>query len=177
MFEEWQSVTREYCDLLMDNFAFTYRYHGKYPTIYSAYWELIEHPKEQTQDYRKRHTQGSTLLPLLCVWGSSSGTSESTQMMASFVKSELAHCNLQAWVPGQDSESMLYIGPPTHGWALTEIPFTSDGRQAMEMLRLNVRKMTCLQACQPSILGIGQSSSWPADTIDCRFLPTYGCPC
>lgn len=163
MFEEWQSVALDYCDFLMDNFVFTYRYHGRYPTIYGAYWELIEHPKEQTQEYRKRHTQGSTLLPLLCVWGSASGTSEFTQVVTAFVKSELVHCNLQTWVPGQDSESMLYIGPPTHGWALTEIPFTPDGEQAMEMLQAECKKGDVFASLSAINLG-----HWPVLVMACR---------
>lgn len=161
--EETQRFARQYCSRILESFRFAYATHSRYPTIYDDYRELVSHPREQTEEHRKLHTQGSTLLPLLCVWATAEGSSELTREFAQFVTTELRHCNPQTWVPSGASESKIYVGEAPHGWAFTEIPFTADGEHAMEMLRAECERRE--DFANLSAIRLGR---WPVLVMACR---------
>lgn len=46
----------------------------------------------------------------------------------------MKHCNQQLWMPGPDTEALLYLSDPSHGLALCDIPITADGEAARRIL-------------------------------------------
>ncbi|PWY37980.1 chemotaxis protein [Pseudomonas sp. RW409] len=134
MMKKWQPLAQSYCDYLLENYLLSYSTHGRYPTIHGSYRNLISHPQEQTEEYRKSQTKGSTLLPLVSVWASSRGETVNSREFSNFAKEDLKHCNMQFWIPGVDSEEHIYKGLTSHGMALTDVPITANGNAAMDML-------------------------------------------
>lgn len=57
---------------MVDRLAFAVRTHGNYPCVFTEYRDLIAHPREQTDEYRKEATSGSILVPLLALFLSAS---------------------------------------------------------------------------------------------------------
>jgi hypothetical protein len=134
MMSETQPYSQDYATEILQRIRFSFETHSRYPTIQRDYRDLIHHPRESTEEYRKKQTRGSTLIPLVMLWASSRGATEATQMFADFVGAMLKHCNQQLWIAGEDTEEKLYQGEPGHGWSLSGIPITSDGIAAMELL-------------------------------------------
>lgn len=101
--------------------------HGAYPTYKSSYWDLVDHPSEKTDEYRKEATAGSILYPLLGLWAAGYGNREATELLAKFAEEKLEHCNFQLWFPNEESEAGLYKGGERHGDMLSDIPLDADG--------------------------------------------------
>ncbi|MBK5376218.1 chemotaxis protein [Pseudomonas sp. TH43] len=163
MMEKWQPFAVDYCDHLLENYRFTYWTHGGYPTIDASYRNLISHPRESTETYREGQTKGSTLIPLLMAWATSRGETKRTREFAAFAKESLKHCTMQAWLPGGNSEEMLYRGISGHGLALTDIPVTADGAAAIKMLNSEVSRDGHLMT-----LSAVKHGHWPILVMACR---------
>lgn len=104
---------------------FTYQSHGRYPTVESAYRELLSHPREGTDEYRRDKTAGSTIIPLLRLWEMKLPSDDASDL-ARFCTEHLAHCNCQLWFPDEDSESRLYTGDDRHGAMLNGVAVGED---------------------------------------------------
>ena len=111
-------------DVLVDRTYAAYRTHGAYPTCKWSYWDLVEHPAEKTDEYR---TGGSTLFPLLALWGRGYSCGNALATLAKFKNEHLEHCNFQLWFPDSDSEAGLYQGSDRHGDMLSNIPVDAEG--------------------------------------------------
>ena len=66
-----------------------------------------------------------TLIPLLMAGATSRGETPSSAKFSCITKESHQHCNMQLWLPGSDSEDMLYRDNLGHGLALTDVPITS----------------------------------------------------
>lgn len=130
MMGDWKAAARNYAEGLIHRVTFAHRTHGRYPTLYGDYRVLIQHPREQTEDYRKAQTKASTLYPLLCVWIAVLESKDTAEFLEKFAEKHLEHCTSQFWLPGEDSESKIYLGDNYHGIALSGIPITADAREA-----------------------------------------------
>ena len=117
---------------LARNTDLAYRTHGRYPTTRRSYWELVEHPAERTDEYRRSATQGSVLYPLIALWATATGNCEARDTIARFKAEELEHCNFQLWLPDEDSEASLYLGDDNHGAALSDIPVLAGGTATLD---------------------------------------------
>ncbi|KAA8553761.1 chemotaxis protein [Pseudomonas marginalis] len=137
--QPWQPTAIGYSENILSAFIFTYQAHDRYPSIHGSYRELVRHPAERTDDYRKDHTKGSTLIPLAALWASAGGASERTKVFAKFAEEKLKHCTHQMWVAGSDSESKVYLGESRHGLGLIDIPVTQDGHAAVGALEHECR--------------------------------------
>lgn len=133
-YDEFRDFVRDYCLISLDHYQFAYSFHDRYPTHISRYRDLISHPLEKSDQYRQWHTSGSTLIPLLMLWGSIDGANEMTQGFAQFANESLRHCNHQFWMVSNDSEGHLYTNNQRHGATFSEIPITADGELAMQRL-------------------------------------------
>jgi hypothetical protein len=106
---------------------FTIRTRGRYPTIGRAYQELMTEHADRSDDVFKAATAGSTLIPLLAVWTAAIGRTDLTAVLSELSQGELAHCTMQLWSPGADSEAHLYINDDSHGRALSGLRIDADG--------------------------------------------------
>ncbi|WP_256581469.1 chemotaxis protein [Pseudomonas sp. QC2] len=163
MMKKWQPLAQNYCDHLLESYLLSYSTHGKYPTTYGSYKNLISHPQEQTEEYRKNQTKGSTLLPLISAWASSQGETVNSREFSHFAKEKLKHCNMQFWIPGADSEAQIYNGLAGHGMVLTDVPITSDGNAIVDMLESEA-------ACNKHFNNLSaiKLGHWPILVMACR---------
>lgn len=149
--------------LLVDRSYFAFRTHGEYPTCKSSYWDLMGHPAEKTDEYRKEATGGSILYPLLALWTDAYGSAETMAELAEFKETQLEHCNFQLWFPDKESEGGLYCGSDRHGDMLSDIPVDAEGRETREYVETECA--TSLHFGQLSAVALGH---WPIVLMACR---------
>ncbi|RMQ98681.1 Chemotaxis protein [Pseudomonas savastanoi pv. glycinea] len=165
MMEEYRGAAGDYTDHLISRITFAFISHGQYPTIHREYRTLIEHPREATEEYRKTETKASTLLPLLSIWASALERLRASESLADFSRKYLKHCNHQFWLIGIDSEERLYKGDLQHGICLTNIPITTDGVAAMNILDTECKGENQTAFSSLSAIKLGH---WPIIIMACR---------
>ena len=163
MIDNWTPAAQNYAEALIERITFAYRTHNRYPTIHSDYRTLIEHPRERTDEYRKAETKGSTLFPLLSLWASSAGAEKGATYLAEFADKHLKHCNAQFWIPGADTEALLYIGDTHQGVSLGSLPITADGAALTHILETECSRSAPFM--QLSTIRLGH---WPVLVLACR---------
>lgn len=142
-------------------FAFTVQ--GRYPTTSHSYWDLVDHPSEQSEEYQKGSTEGSILYPLLAVFCAARGRQDIYDELAAFKADQLSHCTFQTWLPDDDSEHNLYLGRDNHGAALTGIPVTKGAQDALDYVITEAT--TNAHYDQLSAVRLGH---WPLVLMACR---------
>ena len=110
--------------------GFAIRTHTRYPTINAVYRDILEHPRERTEEFRKHALPGSVLLPLYAAMLAAHRRDDEFQQFASLISEELPGCTLQFWLPDERTEDSLYEGTEHHGSALTDVPL-ADGPDAL----------------------------------------------
>lgn len=163
MMESWKPAAQNYAEAVIERISVAYRTHNRYPTIHSDYRTLIEHPRERTEEYRKAHTRGSSLVPLLSLWASSTGGTQGANHLAEFFSKYLTHCNAQLWVAGEDTEDRLYIGDTHQGLSLGSLPVTVDSIELISILESECSASSAFQALSSIRLG-----HWPILALACR---------
>lgn len=153
-----------YAASIIDRTIFSFRAHEQYPTMYTDYRTLIAHPRQKTEEYRKEQTKGSSLFPLLSLWASTFGESESAQYLATFAEKYLAHCNMQFWLAADDSEESIYTGAVKHGSSLGHIPITADGESGLKILEEECASNSFFE--QLSAMKLGH---WPILAMACQY--------
>ena len=163
MQERWRPAAANWIDALAANVRFTYLTQSRYPTIQEAYRELLYHPRERTDEYRKEQTAGSTLLPTLAIWAECIGATETAEHFPAFIRDEMSHCNCQLWFPDEASESRLYSGDDRHGAMLNTLPIATDLPEVRSQIE---------QECQTSThfdsLSAIEMGHWPILLMACR---------
>jgi hypothetical protein len=119
---------------MVQRLSVTVNGHGRYPTALRDYFDLIAHPKAQTDEYRQEVTPGSVLVPLLLAWVAALNDLESVASLAELKSGPLAHCTLQLWLPDEATERHLYLNDAIHGAALAELPITNGGQDLLKVL-------------------------------------------
>jgi hypothetical protein len=150
-------------EALIERIYFAYRTHGAYPSCKWSYWDLVEHPAEKTDEYRKEATGGSTLFPLLALWAGGYGSDKALAKLAEFKNKHLEHCNFQLWFPDGDSEAGLYRGSDRHGDMLSDIPVDAEGTETREYV-----EMECGTNEHFGKLSAIQLGHWPIVLMACR---------
>lgn len=150
-------------EVLVDRAYAAYRTHGAYPSSKWSYWDLVEHPTEKTEEYRKEATGGSTLLPLLALWAGGYGNGKSLATLAKFQNEHLEHCNFQLWFPDGGSEGGLYAGSDRHGDMLSNIPVDAEGLETREYVDAECTSNEYLDSLSAIQLG-----HWPIVLMACR---------
>lgn len=120
----------DWIDAIVDRSVLAYRLHRRYPTSNRRYRDLIQHPRERTDEYRREATSAGTLWPVLGAWAAGSPDGTVLPSIAQFVETELGHCNLQLWYPDADTEDRFLTGDVDHGRALSDVPVV-DGAAAL----------------------------------------------
>jgi hypothetical protein len=148
---------------LSGSFIFNYRSHGRYPTTDGSYWDLAEHPANQTDAYRSGATEASVLLPTLALWANALGNEDVNDRIAAFKATDLQHCNFQVWLPGEDTEERLYTGNTAHGAALSHVPVTSESRATLVYIEAECELDQHFKRLSAICLG-----HWPIVVMACR---------
>ena len=148
---------------MVERLTLTVRTHGLYPCVFAEYRDLVVHPRERTDDYRKEATSGSILIPLLTAFLSAMNNHEALRQLVELTAKELEHCTLQLWMPDESSEDGIYIGAHDHGVALTNLPLSATGTELLK----NVRD-ACTQSKNFENLSAIASGYWPIILTSCR---------
>ncbi len=115
--------------------AFVIRTHGRYPCVFTEYRDLEAHPRELTEEYRRKATSGSALIPLLAAFLACFEDQRALTQLAGLMGKELRHCTLQLWMPDAASEHEFYIGSQGHGLALHDLPLSATGAELIRIVR------------------------------------------
>src|SRR5262249_287395 len=107
----------------------TVRTHGPYPCVFTNYRDLVAHPRERSDGFRREATPGSILIPLLASFLSALDEREALEQLVVLREKELEHCTLQLWLPDKSSEEGFYVGKHDHGVALCNLPLSATGSE------------------------------------------------
>jgi hypothetical protein len=154
---------RNWLQEMTERLALTVQTHGRYPCVFSEYRELVAHPRERTEEYRREATAGSILIPLLTAFLSAFGDARSLETLTKLKSKELAHCTLQLWIPDSSSEEGLYIGTHDHGVALADLPLSASGTDLLKTIR-----EACNESKDFNALTAIATGHWPVVLTACR---------
>ena len=163
MGRKWHPGARSYVGLLANRLSWAYKYHGPYPVGPCEYRDLIDHPKERKESYRKEQTAGSSIIPLIALWSTALSLPKSAVELSLVTKECLEHCNMHLWLPSDDSEDHLYTNDEMHGAALNEIPISDEGTEAFAIL-----EKECAPDTQFFNLSAVKHAHWPIVALACR---------
>lgn len=141
---------------------FTVRANGRYPTSMREYTDLVEHPREKSKEYFEEATAGSTLIPMLAMWSKALGRVDLATQLACLTTDKLAHCTMQLWTPGKDTEQHLYTNSNVHGVAITDLPIKDGAVDLVETVADGCREGTF------DTLSAIKTDVWPIVLTACR---------
>ncbi len=142
---------------------FTVRSHGRYPCIFGNFRDLLLHPRERTEDYRKEATAGSILYPVMIAWMSAFGLHRQLDLIRSLMEEDIPHCTLQLWLPDESTEEQIFVGEREHGLAVCDLPFSNSGKDLLELV-----KATCEQEKTFEEISCVKAGYWPILLLACR---------
>ena len=135
----------------------------KYPTTIQSYAELIEHPIDKTEEYRKSVTKGSILYPYISTFSAIMGFSEPYEIVKKIKEEFLPHCNFQVYFLDESSEEHFYRFDKMHGATLSDVCVTEEPEELIKQL-VN----ECDQSNKVYDMSAFQYSFWPIILTGCR---------
>lgn len=152
----------QWLEAMVSLYDFTVRANGRYPTSLREYTDLVEHPREQSNDYFEEATAGSTLIPVLAMWSKALGRPDVATRLARLTTDKLAHCTMQLWTPGKDSEQHFYVNSDVHGLAIIDLPIKDSAADLLETVSDG-----CKEGAFDTLSAI-QTGVWPIVLTACR---------
>ncbi|WP_045407010.1 hypothetical protein [Vibrio jasicida] len=135
----------------------------KYPTTIRSYSELIEHPMNKSDEYKKSVTKGSILYPYISTFSAVMGFSEPYEIIGKIKKEFLPHCNFQVYFLDDTSEKHFYRFDKMHGATLSDVCVTEEPDELIKQL---VRE--CEQSNKVYEMSAFKYSFWPIILTGCR---------
>lgn len=135
----------------------------KYPTTIRSYAELIEHPMDKSDEYKKSVTKGSILYPYISTFSAIMGFSEPYEIIGKIKKEFLPHCNFQVYFLDETSEKHFYRFDKMHGATLSDVCVTEEPDELIKQL---VRE--CDQSNKVYEMSAFKYSFWPIILTGCR---------
>ncbi|HHQ4891750.1 TPA: hypothetical protein ACSP36_004164, partial [Aeromonas hydrophila] len=135
----------------------------KYPTTIQSYAELIEHPINKTEEYKKSVTKGSILYPYISTFSAIMGFSEPYGVVKKIKEEFLPHCNFQVYFLDESSEDHFYLFNKMHGATLSDVCVTEDPDKLIEQL-----VSECEQSNKVYEMSAFKFSFWPIILTGCR---------
>lgn len=153
----------QWAEEILNRSEFAFHTHAAYPCIYSSYRDLISHPREASEDYRRNATLGSELYPSLALYAALFGDADLFDRIAAIRKEWLSHCNFQFWFPASDSEDLLYTGDDSHGAALDDMDLSQGARAFAEEIFSECDEIDAFEK-----LSVIKAGVWPILITACR---------
>lgn len=135
----------------------------KYPTTIQSYAELIEHPINKTEEYKKSVTKGSILYPYLSTFSAIMGFTEPYGVVKKIKEEFLPHCNFQVYFLDESSEDHFYLFNKMHGATLSDVCVTEEPDELIEQL-----VSECEQSNKVYEMSAFKFSFWPIILTGCR---------
>jgi len=136
---------------------------GKYPTTIRNYVELIEHPNDTSDEYKKSVTKGSILYPYISIFSAIMGFSEPYEIVKKIKEELLPHCNFQVYFLDDSSEKHFYRFDKMHGATLSDVCVTAEPDELIDQL-VN----ECEQSNKVYAMTAFKHSLWPIILTGCR---------
>lgn len=140
-----------------------FRIQDKYPSTIRSYAELIEHPVDKTDEYRKSVTKGSILYPYISAFSAIMGFEEPYETIKRIKEEFLPHCNFQVYFFDESSEEHFYRFDKMHGATLSDAHVTEEPSDFLEQL-VN----ECEQSNKIYEMSAFKHSFWPIILTGCR---------
>ncbi len=112
-----QELLKSISEAVYNQFSFN----TNYPANIYSHSELIEHPLNDTEEYRKSVTKGSILYPMISIFSAIYGENEAYEIMKKLKEEYLTHCNYQIFFLDETSEDYLYNFEEMHGATLSHV--------------------------------------------------------
>lgn len=167
-----EDAVRNWVGQLLQACIFAIRTNKQYPCTFADYYELANHPRPRSdEDYFKRATAGSTLIPTLCIWHKLTEPAVQFSDVLEFIQKNIPHCTQQLWVPDETSEQNFYTNAEAHGLAVLGLPITETCDELLEIV---------FEECRQSDANFNSLSAirlgeWPIILTACRhhrqFVP------
>lgn len=97
---------------------YRYRLRKLWPTHFQDYRELARHPVDQSDEYFKKSTKGSVLVPFLKVSLERIQETEQLAVLEKTIAEELPDMTQQVWVPRDGSEEFFWRQGTSQGIAI-----------------------------------------------------------
>lgn len=140
-----------------------FKFNDKYPATIRSYAELIEHPVDKTDDYKKSVTKGSILYPYISAFSAIMDFSEPYEMIGKIKEEFLPHCNFQVYFLDESSEEHFYRFDKMHGATLSDVCVTKEPSDLIEQL-----VSECDQSNKVYEMSAFKYSFWPIILTGCR---------
>jgi len=143
--------------------VFSYEVNGAYPCIYDDYNQLILHPENGSDEYKKDATSASILYPTMGLWAALLKNKKLYELAQKAFEDNFSHCNYQFWYVGNTSEDHLYINDQSHGASLSHLPINLSEDEFLDVVwdecdqSDNYKKLSCFK-----------NGLWPLLLIACR---------
>lgn len=105
---------------------YNYESNCKYISILTDYKNLLEHPVDNSDEYKEEVTGGSVFYPTLALFASLLNNEELYNEIQEFKEENLKHCNFQFWLPDKNTEEHFYLNSSTHGYSLSDVPIEKE---------------------------------------------------
>lgn len=140
-----------------------FRQNQFYPSTIRSYAELIEHPLDDSEEYRKSITKGSILYPYLSAFAAIFNFDETYRSIQQLKTEFLSHCNCQVYFLDETAEEHLYCDSANHGAVLSNASLDKAPTEYMaELLE------ECQQSAHFNELSAVKCGYWPLVMMACR---------
>ncbi len=160
--KHWRDINSWLINMTREVFQMV-RIHDKYPTTIRNYVELIEHPVDKTNEYRKSVTKGSILYPYISAFSAIMGFEQPYETIEIIKEEFLPHCNFQVYFFDETSEEHFYRFDKMHGATLSNVNVTEEPNKLIEQL-IN----ECDQSNEIYEMSAFKYSFWPIILTGCR---------
>jgi len=92
-----------------------------YPTTILSYAELIEHPIDNSNEYRRSVTKGAVLYPYISLFSIITNNIQPYDNVKKIKEEFLSHCNFQVFFLDESSEKHFYKYDSMHGSTLSHV--------------------------------------------------------
>ena len=154
---------RKWLSELIRRATFAHQIDGLYPCNLNSYAELLEHPQQKNEVYRKEVTSGSILIPMIALSAALLGDGDLYSNVQNIKEKHLNHCNFQFWYPDESSEEHFYTNSDAHGATLSH---TCIDRSIDEFLSQAFAE--CKHTPHFKTLSAVENGLWPIILIACR---------
>jgi hypothetical protein len=155
---------RSWIQKIIVRLVFSLQTRVHYPLSSGDYRDLIEHPRDSSDDYFKDMTRGSILIPTLALWARPLGLAAELKALSELVAEDLGHCTHQLWTPDQTSDNHLYVDHERHGYAIADLPIDETGSALVEVVSSAATRL----AKHLDGLSAIEGKLWPIVLVACR---------
>ena len=142
---------------IAERLNYRYRVRRFWPTHFQDYRELARHPIDQSDEYFKKSTKGSVLVPFVRVALERIGATEQLATLEETVAEELPEMTQQVWVPRDGTEEFFWRQGTSQGIAVPVPMMELEGKSGslarqMDDITENFKAFFTMSAIQRGLI-------------------------